>query len=383
MQEVQFTRLSQPDPFDLQTKWFWIVIGLMLVVLVLEYLTPSAFIFGYLYSGPILLASTRLGRRRTVQVSAIAVGLILLNLWVHNGADITTATVANRVIAAMALVVTGFLGDRNRYYQKAIAQQQARFQAQEQLASVRENFASTLTHDLKTPLLGAIETLNALHRGNFGLVSTIQQSVLATMIRSHQASLQLVETLLDVYRNDTEGLSLTLAPVDLAELTEAVAQTLTELATSRRVYLSVSYGESDFRRSLWVNGDALQLQRVLINLLSNAINHSRRGERVEVVLESQASHQVVKVLDRGPGIQPEEFSRLFDRFYQGYGDRQAKGTGLGLYLARQIIEAHSGIIWAENRSTQGALFGFRLPVYPFPPTSVRTDAINPHSSSVS
>jgi two-component system, NarL family, sensor kinase len=118
-----------------------------------------------------------------------------------------------------------------------------------------------------------------------------------------------------------------------------------------------------------VKGDALQLQRVFTNLLVNAINHSRRGDRIEVMLESQPSYQVVKILDTGAGIQPEEFPRLFERFYQGHGDRQAKGSGLGLYLSRQIIEAHNGTIWAENRQSlqsgtaQGAIFGFRLPAY--------------------
>jgi len=99
-----------------------------------------------------------------------------------------------------------------------------------------------------------------------------------------------VETLLDVYRNDTEGLTLQLEAVGVATLTEDVASALTDLASARRVHLSVTYGESDFRRSLWVKGDSLQLQRVLSNLLINAINHSRRGDRIEVILESQASY---------------------------------------------------------------------------------------------
>ncbi len=147
------------------------------------------------------------------------------------------------------------------------------------------------------------------------------------------------------------------------------------------MYLSFSYGDSDWRQSLWVKGDALQLQRVFINLLVNAINHSRRGERVEIVLEPQTSYQVVKILDTGAGIQPEQFPHLFERFYQGHSDafggfclRQTKGSGLGLYLSRQIIEAHGGMIWAENRVTTGAMFAFKLPVYPFQSSLALLDA---------
>ena len=270
-----------------------------------------------------------------------------------------------RAIAAMALIVTGILSNRIRTKEEAIALTRGKLEAQEELVKVREDFASTLTHDLKTPLLGAMETLKAFEQEKFGAVSPAQQKVLATMVRSHANSLQLLETLLDVYRNDTEGLKLELAPVDLVVLAEEAASTLTELAANRRVYLSFSYGDSDWRQSLWVQGDALQLLRVFTNLLVNAINHSRRGERVEVVLEPQTSYQVVKILDTGAGIQSEQFPHLFERFYQGHSDRQAKGAGLGLYLSRQIIAAHGGIIWAENRVPSGAIFAFKLPVYPF------------------
>jgi len=87
--------------------------------------------------------------------------------------------------------------------------------------------------------------------------------------------------------------------------------------------------------------------------------------RIEISLESQISAQIVKIIDNGAGITDAELPHLFERFYQGNSDRQAQGTGLGLYLCRQIIEAHGGTIWAENRTTtRGAIFAFRLPIYP-------------------
>ncbi len=346
------------------SKTYFLIVGTFAVVIGLEYATPSDYVFGYLYTGPILLANPRLNRSATLQVTLAASALTLLNLVIPHVEHTNPATVANRIIAVMALVVTGWLSDRTRRYEEAIAQQQAQLQAQEQLVGLRENFASTLTHDLKTPLLGAIETLKSLQQGYFGAVTQEQQKVLAMMRRSHQSTLQLVETLLDVYRNDTEGLKLHLAPVNLVALAEEVIATLIDLAATRRVYISLGYGKSDFRRSLWMNGDALQLQRVFSNLLINGINHSPRGGRVEVVLESDSTYHFVKVLDNGPGITEDELPYLFERFYQGQSDRQAKGSGLGLYLTRQIIEAHGGTIWAENRKPQGALFGFRLPAVP-------------------
>jgi two-component system NarL family sensor kinase len=278
---------------------------------------------------------------------------------------IEPAIIATRLIAVMSLIVTGWLSERNRSYQESLSQQQSKLQAQEQLVRLREDFASTLTHDLKTPLLGALETLKAFHEGKFGTVTTLQQKILATMTRSHQSSLQLVATLLDIYRNDSEGLKLNLEPIDLTVLVEEVTNSLAEFAATHQVYISINYGKSDFRQSLWVKGDAFQLQRVLNNLLMNAINHSRRGDRVEISLSSQSVYQIVKISDSGSGIRDEELPYLFERFYQGNSDRQAKGTGLGLYLCRQIIEAHQGQIWAESRDPIGAMFAFKLSVYPY------------------
>jgi len=354
---------------ELRSGILWIILGLFAVVATLEYATPPDYVFGYLYIGPILLASVRLNRKIALRLTLAAAILTMVNVWLPGKYTSEVSTIASRLIAVLALIVTGVLSDRNRAYQEVVAQQQAKLAAQEQLVRMREDFASTLTHDLKTPLLGAIETIKAFQQRQFGEVQPTQQKVLATMLRSHQMSLQLVETLLDVYRNDAEGLQLNLAPVDLVALAETVADTLFDLASSRRVHLSFNYGESDFRKFLWVNGDALQLERVFANLLTNAINHTPRGGKVEVVLETHASYQVAKVMDTGAGIKPEELPYLFERFYQSDSDRQAKGSGLGLYLTRQIVEAHGGTIWAENRSPHGAIFGFRLPAFPFQPRS--------------
>ncbi|MBD2535572.1 HAMP domain-containing histidine kinase [Nostoc flagelliforme FACHB-838] len=343
-----------------------VMLALFVTVVLMEFITPTEYVFGYFYTGPILLTNSWFGVGATFIATTSAVFLTIVNLFLPGGEVIKTSIVASRAIAAIALIVTGVLSERLRRSQEAIAVTCAKLESQQELVKLREDFASTLTHDLKTPLLGAIETIKAFQQEKFGPVLPTQQQVLNTMARSHRTSLQIVETLLDVYRNDTEGLKLDLAPVDLTNLAEEAASSLIALAANRRVHLSISYGDSDWRHALWVNGDALQLERVFNNLLVNAINHSPRGARVKIFLEPQASYQVVKILDTGAGIQPEQFPHLFERFYQGHSNRQAKGSGLGLYLSRQIIEAHGGIIRAENRVPTGAMFAFKLPIYPFP-----------------
>ena len=345
---------------SLKSPLLWATMGLFGLVFILEIITPVDYVMGYLYITPILFAKPRLDRHTTFLLIVIAIILTLANIWIPGNEEIHPPMLANRSITVLALIVTGILSDRNRQIQQALAQQQSQLQVQAKLANLREDFASTLTHDLKTPILGAIETLKAFDREQFGQVQLQQKSVLNTIIHSHQNSLQLVETLLDIYRNDLQGLQLNRTSMDLAKLAESTTTDLLVLAASRRVHLSLNYGDSDFRTFLWVNGDAFQLQRVFANLIANAINHSPRGAKVEVILGTQGSQQVVKIVDMGAGIQADEMPHLFERFYQGESNRQASGSGLGLYLARQIIEAHDGIIWAENHLPQGAIFGFRL-----------------------
>jgi two-component system, NarL family, sensor kinase len=352
---------SLPERFTPKSTLFWATAGLFGLVFTIEMLTPPDYVMGYLYVTPILFAKPRLSQITTWQLTAIAILLTLLNIWIPGNEPIQPAMVVNRFTTVVALIVTGILSNHNRQIQQTMAEQQAKLQIQEKLASLREDFASTLAHDLKTPLLGGIETLKAFYQECFGVVQVKQKNVLETLIRSQQTSLRLIETLLDIYRNDSEGLRLQRMPINLVEVAELATANLLDLAASRRVHLSLNYGESNFRQFLWVSGDALQLQRVFSNLLTNAINHSPRGAKIEIVLGSQSGKQIVKILDTGAGIQPNEMPHLFERFYQGEGDRQASGSGLGLYLARQIVEAHAGSIWAENRSPQGAVFGFRLP----------------------
>ncbi|NJK59533.1 MAG: HAMP domain-containing histidine kinase [Oscillatoriales cyanobacterium SM2_1_8] len=338
------------------------IVALFGVVILLEYSTPPPYVFGYLYIGAVLLVRGQLGRRATRWVTAIAMVLTLLNLFIPGLEPIATVTIANRSITVLALAVTGWLSDRIQGYEQAITHQYAQILAQAQLARMREDFVSTLTHDLKTPLLGAIETLHAFDAQRFGAITPAQRRAIAVMIRSHQTTLQLVETLMDIYRNDSEGLCLQPTDVDAMALAEETIMAFTALAASRQVHLRLHQGESDFRQPCWVRADGLQLQRVLSNLMANAIHHSPRGSLVEVVVCPRGEDCLVQVLDQGQGIAAEEMAHLFERFYQGHSDRQAKGTGLGLYLSRQIVEAHGGTIWAASRQPRGAVFAFRLPI---------------------
>lgn len=261
-------------------------------------------------------------------------------------------------------MVTAWLSLRLQGYAVAIHQQRTYIALQAQLARIREDFMATLAHDLKTPILGGIETIKALQEGHFGPLQSEQSRVLAVMAHSHQLLLHLVETLMDIFRYDLEGLHLQYSTADLARIAEESILHLTPLASARQIFLSLKFGDSDFRQTCSMQADGLQIRRVFDNLLTNAIHHSRRGHRVEVVITVQEQGYLVSVKDQGQGLSPEELPHLFKRFYQGDSHGHRRGSGLGLYLSRQIVEAHGGRIWAEGYPGQGAIFRFTLPIDP-------------------
>jgi len=148
---------TQASPW--RSPSFWKIIGLIGLVIILEFSTPPDYVMGYLYISPILIANSQLSRTSAFGFTIAAAILTLINIWIPNHETIQVSMVVNRLVTILALVVTAILCDRNRQTQQILVQQQAKLQAQEKIMNVREDFASTLAHDLRTPLLGAIETL--------------------------------------------------------------------------------------------------------------------------------------------------------------------------------------------------------------------------------
>ncbi|NJL81639.1 MAG: sensor histidine kinase, partial [Richelia sp. SM2_1_7] len=196
MLNKQFNRLQAL--IHLYTSRQWLIVAIFILVVILEYSTPPIYVFGYLYIGVVVLANSRLSQKTTAWVTISAIVFTILNIVIPGVETITFPTVANRLIVVAALVVTGWLSNRNRSYEEAIARQKMQILGQQQMASLREDFASTLTHDLRTPLLGAIETLLAFESEKFGPVSANQHKVLQVMNDRIKITLELVQTLLDV-----------------------------------------------------------------------------------------------------------------------------------------------------------------------------------------
>lgn len=242
---------------------------------------------------------------------------------------------------------------------------------QQQMIRQREDFVSRLTHDLRTPLVAADRMMHLFLQEAFGEISPEMQEAFEVMIRSNKNLLQMVNTLLEVYRHDAGNKTLTFTPVDMRGVVQEVMQELEPLATAE-VCLRAEMPDLALDEPLntTVLGDRLELRRVLTNLVGNALKFTDAGSvtirLTDGTSEKADNHQTkdwlrIEVEDTGAGIPPEDQMLLFERFRQG--DHKRAGSGLGLYLSRRIIEAHRGTIEVQSDLGQGSLFIIRLPMY--------------------
>ncbi|NJL82962.1 MAG: response regulator [Chloroflexaceae bacterium] len=228
----------------------------------------------------------------------------------------------------------------------------------------RENFVSCLTHDLRTPLVAADRMLSLIRQGRFGQVNGEIESALGTVISSNQNLLEMLNTLLEVYCYDIGQKVLSFIRFNLPELVQEILQELSPLALEKGIELRL---HSQLPAEELV-ADRLELRRVLTNLVGNAIKFTEVGY-IEVSLALVDAPQSfsepwleIAIADTGAGIAPEDQQWLFEQFRKGKHKRS--GSGLGLYLCRQIVQSHHGEIQVSSQLGQGTTFTILLPQNP-------------------
>lgn len=238
------------------------------------------------------------------------------------------------------------------------------------MARQREDFVSRLTHDLRTPLVAADRMLSLFQQGIFGQVSPEMQEAFATMINSNQNLLQMVNTLLEVYRYEAGRKTLTFSSFDFQKTVQDVIQELTPLAKEKQI--SIKFSQQDSANTpVIIVGDPLELRRVVTNLVGNAIKFTDMGS-IDIRLHyddhgmdfpgAELKRVILEVQDTGEGMSVEDQAIIFDRFRQGKNKRS--GSGLGLHLVSRIVEAHKGNIYVQSELNHGSLFTVCLPVNP-------------------
>jgi len=221
----------------------------------------------------------------------------------------------------------------------------------EQLFDARRELVAWASHDLRAPIASLQAMLEAIEDG---LASA--DDYLPTLREQVRTLSALVDDLFELARIDAGVLTLELRRTPVAPLVTSALQLLRPEAEARGVALS-----SEVDEQMEAQLAPEKIERVLFNLVTNALHHTPSDGSVAVRAERRASDLILRVEDTGEGLPEEAPGRMFDRFWRADRARSSNGAGLGLAIARGLVEAHGGRIWAENRPQGGACVSFTLP----------------------
>ncbi|HUP89692.1 MAG TPA: ATP-binding protein [Longimicrobiales bacterium] len=228
------------------------------------------------------------------------------------------------------------------------------------LDQMKAEFVSIATHELKTPInvIGGYAEL--IQEGIYGAPTPKQREALETIREQTRVLTNLVNQLLDISRLEAGGLKLEREEIVVRDLMSRVERSFSVLARKKDIDFRVDV-DTSVPRTLWADADRLGDQ-VIGNLLSNALKFTPEGGRIRVRCWSQQDGVHIEVKDSGVGVAPDQLPFIFDKFYQIGQQARSKGAGLGLAIAREIMEAHGGTILAESQQGEGTTFCIVIPI---------------------
>jgi PAS domain S-box-containing protein len=237
------------------------------------------------------------------------------------------------------------------------AEAERRYREAEAQNRAKDNFLATLSHELRTPMTSILGWVQFLRTGH------VDEEELAEALRTIESSARLqarlIDDMLDVSRIILGKFQVDLRPIRIVDVVDAALATARPLAAERHVRLTSELSDRD----TVIEGDANRIQQVIHNLLSNAIKFTPEGRHVDLRLDRMEDALRIRVKDEGEGIDPSFLPFVFDRLSQGEGPDNRGGLGLGLAIARHIVELHHGHIEADSEGQgSGATFTVTLPV---------------------
>ncbi len=235
------------------------------------------------------------------------------------------------------------------------------FEAFARAEKTRELYAHSISHDLRGPLTvirGYAEMLSEKKEGE-----PVDRDVLSALeaIRHSSGRMNaMIEDLVDAARFSGKGVRLATAPLRLQSHLPDMVQQLLIVSERDRIELDIAPDLPP------VMADAVRLDRIVLNLLSNALKYSPPKTTVVLGAHRKEGEVIVSVRDFGEGIDPRELPRVFERYFSGAEGRTKGGIGLGLYIVRELVKAHGGRVWAQSCPGEGSTFSFTLPIADHP-----------------
>jgi len=296
-----------------------------------------------------------------VVISAVAAGITFLILMSNKR---LTETV--RLRTSELKIANESLAESNKQLQ---ATNRLLSEANEQLKThdkMQKEFINIAAHELRTPIqpiLGLSEVLHAK------IKDTEQRQLLDTITRNAKRLQRLTDDILDVTRIESHSLKLNIEQFNLSDLISSIIEDYRNRIEKDNIEVKLLYEPNNKDNIIFVEADRGRLIQVISNLLDNAIKFTKEGT-ISIITEEKDSKVVVSVKDTGTGIDSEIFPRLFSKFVT---KSERGGTGLGLFICKNIVEAHGGKIWIENNDIykeKGATFSFSLPIIKQQPINV-------------
>ena len=225
----------------------------------------------------------------------------------------------------------------------------------------KSEFLANMSHELRTPLNAIIGFSDVLLQRMFGDLTERQEEYLRDILSSGKHQLSLINDILDLSKVEAGKMELSLAPCAIRDVVHASVMMVREIAARRGVTINERHDPAVGE----IAADERKIKQVIFNLISNAVKFTPEGGRVEVITRSMDGEVHIAVIDTGVGIAAEDRERIFDEFQQTSGGaRIEESTGLGLTLARKLVQLHGGRIWVESEVGKGSTFTFALPVRP-------------------
>lgn len=249
--------------------------------------------------------------------------------------------------------------DENNYLGSVLVNQDITHDVE--IEQLKADFISMLSHDLKNPLTVILTSSQMLLKGYLGQLSDKMSGQIQSIFRNARTMLEIVNNFLDVSKLDSGKVTIASIEVDIVKLLNSIISNFQTQANELGIELCQSLPQNP---TPILMGDPLQLERVFNNLINNSLKFTQSPGKVSLSCEYNENKYVIKVADTGLGISEEDIPHLFDRFYRtSQSQGKIKGTGLGLYIVKSLVELHSGSIAVNSQLGVGTTFTITLPIH--------------------
>lgn len=228
---------------------------------------------------------------------------------------------------------------------------------EKQSQSLKQDFISTLAHDLKVPIIAQDNTYDLFLNGNFGEITKTQRHAIENLKISNNDLKNLVIDLLDAHKIDNQELK---PNFELTNLNLLIQETINQNSSILKIQnKNLTFIQNE---TIELKLDPYLIKRALNNLISNAIYYSKNEKNIQIILSKKKDFIEISVKDEGRGIKENEINEIFKKYYTSQKKYSNIGIGLGLYIVKRIVQAHQGQIKAKNNKDKGACFTIILPL---------------------